>query len=943
MERLNEIVNNSYCDGDLHTHVLLSGGKINIGSRKALDFWNSYMECVSNKNTQLHLAEKPGSELPILVDVDLKTRIGKDHKIRKLYSLNHIKTIIKTYQAALNDVILDGIVSRKSTLTCVLLEKKPRFEEKNEIRYIKHGFHLHFPKCFVDVNVQKAYLIPIVKKNVEGMFDSLYTVDDGHCDVDEGGCKKLTDSFTTTHYDFIDDASLSAHWLMYGSRKVNGEPYVATKCFDGHCNEIDFEEAFHDYVLPKLFGEESQAICKGNVMNLLPRILSTRLHGRNCYYFKSKSYVNTPAVEAFACVKEKRTVFCQKTITETLSEATRLIELISKSRASDRSDWLSIGFCLHNITEGDDDGLTLWLEFSSYCEDKFSEAECICKWMNEMKDNNYTIGTLKYFAKLDSPERYEEFSKENCKLLIEKAVDGGHNDMAKILYNAYQNEFVYSTRNDQWYQFHNHIWQEVKNFALSERISNNHGAIISQFYSYIHEAHSELRKMGASIKGPPKKRKTTIPECDNDDDDEDDIRASYLRNRIEMLEKLIKQCKNNSFKNAVMKECQEVFRDDMFNSRLNKDPYLVAFKNGVYDFKNDCFRDGKPEDYLSVSLSIEYFDYKSLEHAKVMEVDDFFSKVLPDIEVKKYFLEQTSQLFIGGNHDKIFLIWTGSGNNGKSVTQKFFERMLGKLAVKISTTLLTGKKSSMGQATPELARTGNGVRWLVMDEPDKGEKITTGVLKAITGNDSFYARGLYKDGEEISPMFKLVMLCNDLPAIQNPDDASWDRVRVIPFESKFVHESLCPRTLVEQMSSKTFPEDPHFAKKIDDLLQPFAWYLIYYWRGLNRKNRIIPDKVRIATNTYKEENNDPTQEFVEDELDENPDSEIFVDELCVRYREWWRVNYPTEKLNVTKNVIINAFTKILGDHQTIITGGRVKKKIIKGYGWRKCENINPML
>ena len=38
-----------------------------------------------------------------------------------------------------------------------------------------------------------------------------------------------------------------------------------------------------------------------------------------------------------------------------------------------------------------------------------------------------------------------------------------------------------------------------------------------------------------------------------------------------------------------------------------------------------------------------------------------------------------------------------------------------------------------------------------------------GILKELSGNDTFYARGLFQNGAEIEPMFKLVVICNDPP------------------------------------------------------------------------------------------------------------------------------------------------------------------------------------
>lgn len=949
MERLNRIISDCLCHGDLHTHVIVSGGKVNIGSTKALDFWNSYMECVENHNNMLHLAENPLNELPILVDVDLRAQVSKGRT--KLYTAEQVKKIIRTYQKVLKNEIIEGDI-RKDALVCILLEKKPQNETINDVKYIKHGFHLHFPKCFMDVKAQKAYLLPMVKKQLKGMFNHLFTDSTDSDDITVGSTENINQSTNNDYsHDFIDEKSLNVHWLMYGSRKKDGIPYVATKCYDSKGRDIDFEEALGDYVLPKLKGETIPTTCNGQVMKLLPRILSTRLHGRDAYYYyRPRTSINTPVTEIFAEVKKNRTAFAQKSINETLVDARNLLDIISTKRADCRSDWLSIGYCLHNITKGDADGLALWLEFSDRSP-KYNEAECICMWREDMKENTYSIGTLKYFAKLDNPNKYEEYCKTKGSTLIDQAVDGGHNDMAKILHNEYHNEFVYSLSDKRWYHFEDHIWMGMDVcYDLSERISNNNGAIISQFYDHIERAKQELKTLGHKYKATSVRKRPRRNDDDDDDCDIDDEEfvVEKLMNKIHTLEKLIKQCKSNAFKSSVMKECSEVFRNNIFSTRLNKNKYLIAFKNGVYDFKNFCFRDGQPEDYLSVRTNIDYIDYKSIDHLAVRKVIDFFRKVLPDDDVREYFFDVACQVFIGGNEDRHFVIWTGTGSNGKSITQQFFQNMLGKMAVKISTALITGKKLDLGKPNPELARTDDGVRWLVLDEPSKGEKITTGTLKQITGNDSFFARGLYKDGHDIVPMFKLIMICNELPDIQDPDEACWDRIRVIPFESKFVNESECPDTYAEQIKQKTFLKDLEFSNKIDEMLSPFAYYLIHHLKRLNKKNWKTPNKVLVATNVYKDDNtDDPVSEFVDEMLQKSKNGEILFDVLHNTYYDWFSRNYPHKEYKKKKTITLKLFGKVLGPVHKRINDNKTKSESIevyKGYEWKKTSNNdNPML
>jgi P4 family phage/plasmid primase-like protien len=391
-----------------------------------------------------------------------------------------------------------------------------------------------------------------------------------------------------------------------------------------------------------------------------------------------------------------------------------------------------------------------------------------------------------------------------------------------------------------------------------------------------------------------------------------------LNNKVFVLLNLIRQCKSHQFKSSVMGECAEVFRVKDFVDKLNKNPYLIAFNNGVFDLSVFKFRPGRPEDYLSTQIYLDYEDYKTKTHPDVLEIEEFFRLVFPDPDIREYFLDCVCQLFIGINKDKLILFWTGSGNNGKSVTQTLFEKMIGiDLAIKVSTTLITNKKQSLGQASPELSRTGNGVRWIVMDEPDKEETILTGLLKQLTGNDSYWARDLYQSGsqaKQIEPMYQMHLLCNTLPKIKQPDSAFWDRVRVIPFESKFLNAEDCPSTFEEQCKLNIYPKDTDLKNKFNVMLKPLAWFLLNRLKTL-KAVRLVPSKVLVATSEYKEENShDPYLEFIEECIiyDDNLiKTAITRFDMHETFSRWFLENYSSHKLP-NKKIILGEFDKLLG-------------------------------
>jgi P4 family phage/plasmid primase-like protien len=868
---LNEFLNAMKAPNDpAHTHISMGTpkGVFAIGS-KMKDFWEIYINALSQKKP-MYLAENTGKESPVLVDIDLRVKksiLSKEDEQRPhLYTDDQVNYIVNAYQQAIHEVVDFTDVDddkRNAAYTCVLLEKKPYETEIGGEKYIKNGFHLHFPKLFLDKKVQEVYIIPKVKEIVHGLFDNI-------------GAK-----------DFLDSHSINVHWLLYGSKKQNNASYKATKCFLKNAKEVSFEEGLGDYVCNKYPGETAADVdCNQQVKKMLPRILSIFLYDRaDKYFYNPKSSVTTPLIKIFELVKNKRKQYNNDSIEIQLQEAQRLICMMKDSRADDRATWLRVGYCLWQISEGDDDGFSLWLEFSEQ-SDKFEESECLSLWY-KMRPNNFTIGTLKYYAKQDSPDEYEKMINEKTHHLVVEAVNGCHNDVAKILKNEYENEFVCtSISTKEWYQFKDHIWKPLdKGTNLRERISDDNGIIIKQLKNKLRDVYNSLVNI-------------------NDDDEKKECEK-----KIKKMNDLIRQCKATPFKNHVMVESQEVFYNPEFYNLLNKNPYLIAFKNGVYDFENDVFRDGNPEDYISVALPIEYVNYGSIDHPDVVEVDEYFQKVFPCREVRDYFLDQACHVFVGGNHNKVILFWTGEGNNGKTVTQTLFEKMLGKLSVKFSTSLLTGKKASLGSANPEMARAGEGVRWAVMDEPNADEMISSGTLKGLTGNDSYWARDLFQKGKEtreIQPLFKLHMICNKLPAIKDADKATWNRIRVIPFESTFKAENECPNDLEEQVIQKVFPMDKNFTDKIPRMTQPLAWYLIQRWRTIRKLEIVEPEKVKVATDMYRQEN-DVYKQFEYQCVFVKKESKLTPTTLYSHFKEWFRDEYPNHitptRVSVRKHFI----------------------------------------
>jgi phage/plasmid-associated DNA primase len=701
-------------------------GKFYLSREKLEEFWESYCsDMQNNTDTIVGVAEKPQECLPVLVDIDIKLKETDDLVINgdnKLYTCEHVHSIIQVYQNTLRNIVEN---CTDDQLLCVLFEKKLYRINVGETYYVKNGFHLHFPNLFLNKTSQENHLFPRVINSINDM--SVFS-DIG---IENSGS-------------VIDKNCCNVPWLLYGSRKSEDmEPYLFSKVYNSDCIEISLKKAFSNYQIYDMKGKLINMSARDplssiitNITYYFPRIFSILPFGRNEKELKHGLISPLNEQKKKERKKKDNTGFKSASITEKLSISEKLLPMLADFRAEDYMDWMNTGWILFNECNGCNDALELWLKFSARSE-KYDEQNCIDIWDKMIKnDDSPSIGTLRFWANKDSPVLYREFKIERIDNQLKDSVNGAHNDIAKLLYEEYGTEFkCASITGKLWYQFENHKWKKLDDGVfLRQKISEE---IMEKYKNIGSDAYNK------SMNNADKAERTT------------------LETRSKLVQKLVQNLKSAPYKNNIMREANEVFYDENFKEKLDTNAYLIAFMNGVYDLKTNVFRNGIPDDYLSKCLPINYKEFEDGDE-KVHDVYSFLEKIFPDKSVRTYFMDMSSDVFVGGNHQKVVLFWTGEGDNGKSVTQGIFEKMLGVLAIKLSTTLITGKKTSTGSANPELARAGGGVRWAVLEEPDGDEQINIGTLKALSGNDSYWARDLFEKGsesKEISPLFKLIFIC----------------------------------------------------------------------------------------------------------------------------------------------------------------------------------------
>lgn len=183
-------------------------------------------------------------------------------------------------------------------------------------------------------------------------------------------------------------------------------------------------------------------------------------------------------------------------------------------------------------------------------------------------------------------------------------------------------------------------------------------------------------------------------------------------------------------------------------------------------------------------------------------------------------------------------------SNGKSTTVELMEKTLGDYFGILPTTVLTRKRGSSSNATPELANK-RGKRVLIIQEPEHDDTVYVGLMKNLTGGDWIEARALYGMPFRYKPQFKLILVCNKLPHIPANDMGTWRRLRVSPWESKFIDD--------EPKLKNEFKKDKKLQEQLTKWKQAFVWLLLNkYYPDYKNNGLEEPAKVTQFTDNYKQ-------------------------------------------------------------------------------------------
>ena len=789
---------------------------------------------------QPHITEKHKEYGPIVIDFDF---VQAKENNKRYYTNITIVNIIKLY----NIVIKKYLDVSNNKLDAYVSEKKEPSLRKGEYH---DGIHIVYPYICTKPSLQMLMREEFIKlAEQHKIFKKIPLIN---------SLEEVFDKGVIYH----------VGWMMYGSRKnTSSHVYRVTHIYNTADKKIfdtiipgddmtkrSYVRHFIDVLSCRRFFNENEETPLADGID--PADIDVKINK-----IKDKITEGTNKEEELAALMGEDINFIKVVNEETLVEAKNLVKLFSKERAAEYLAWYQVGKCLHNI---DYRLLNDWIAFSKKCPNKFKKGECETLW-KKMKQSNYTMATLHYFASKDNHKKYLKMKEEKLNKLIKDGLEASHNTIAKLLMEKYK--FIYrcaSIKHNLWYEFRNHRWIEIDSaYTLRNLISDELTMEYSRKQSLLH----------ANANG---KQGYEREQCINE--------ATHIS-------KVIKQLNNSTFKNGVIRECADIAYDPNFLKNLDENVYLVCFENGIYDLEADNFRDGCPDDYISLCTGYKYIDYDENDEIS-KDINDFLKKIQPDKVMREYLMTLLSTCLSGSISEESFYVFTGSGANGKSKLMELLKYTLGDLFKPMDIRLLTEKRASSSSASPELADK-KGIRACPFDEPKATDNINTGFMKIFTGGDTITARALFKEPIYFKPQFKPFLLCNHLPNINSDDDGTWRRLKVIPFLSKFIKQSEATKNMKKNgLGKDQFWADSRLSEKLPEWKQIFMGMLIKYYRRYRKNGLIHPKLVTQHTAEYRKRC-DVFQDFIGDYLEKSEEvkDSISIMNLHDGMRSWYKANY----------------------------------------------------
>lgn len=804
---------------------------------------------------KLGLLESPiMSASTLRLDIDLEYEVipeTRQYSQRQITEL--IKFIFKRFQEISSSSTSYSSLNKRQNKITLVFGKELTSNQRRD------GIHIVFPYVTMDHTLEKLWITDPVRQYI-----------------------KLNWNSASNNETVKVDNIMSKPWLVYGSSKNTGYTYKLEHVYNHALEELPLEE----YNLPS-------KVKISNTVNVLS--VST----------VSKTIHN-------ATEKLKRSSKEQYTF----EDFQDIVNALPSFMSDDYEIWISVGMICKNIcfsVDGDEDQyFNEYVNFSQK-SDKFDYGETRYKWKS-FKPIYGNLSKLFYLFKTHAADEFQTYRDTRAKNLFYKYTSNGYtpkrlietadlslpdirSELDRLMGNVtklgdpffaelymlfFENMIKWEPTEREWYRYDNHKWNKVfqveilKEFTsvIYAYVLSTNESIINDVYTYkqsLQSAQDYTALFNEYIKRLNKYR-------------------TYIVEKFGTVPKLTN----------VVEYLKILALDTEFFSVKDSNTKLMACNNGILDLTTMTFREGREDDNITFSTNIDYSEHPNNED--IEEVHEYFNQLFANsTSLRENYLDIVSSLLMGGNPEKIVFVAYGNTNVGKSQLVQFLSLAFGDYATILPKDVLYTCKPDASKPNPALSDV-KGRRIAFVNELSDREKMNTAAVKELSGGDNIKVRALFKNySPAFIPQFTLYLSCNDLPMIPRKDDAMWNRLKILTFESKFV--DFAPNTKEEQYKLRHFPRKGN----LGDYFRRLAPTLLYilFERLKNRGTTPITycDKIITDTNDMRTKC-DPINRFHTEKIHETDKcvKPILVDDLFAKYKDFCKEDFPSTKYIINKSL-----------------------------------------
>ncbi len=437
---------------------------------------------------------------------------------------------------------------------------------------------------------------------------------------------------------------------------------------------------------------------------------------------------------------------------------------------------------------------------------------------------------------------------------IMNCLGGNEDGDAALLTGVNKNEFIYDKSAKEWYYWNDTHWRIDK----KENIYQDGFIKLKSAYAF------EIDRQIDSIE------KTDSPAT-----------IKKHQDNVTALEKRIFDISTDRRKNAILRGVIKGTKAlNLAGDEWDKNNYLIAFKNVVYDLSKDKAVEANPEDYIRTRVPHKYD-----KNAKAPEFEKYLKEMLGNKQpVYECLLRVLGCILAGDVIENIVpYLWGKLGRNGKSKFINILKYVFGGLVGHIPAEFMMDSKFKKQAESPDaILLTLEGKRFVFASETSKNDILNTSKLKGLSGGDMIIGRGPYnRYVSEFMPTHTIITVTNRLPMVDSEDEAMWKRLLV--FETPFSYVDN-PKGEFERLADKNLYNK--IIKEASGIINVIIdGYRDYIIQGINP-----PDEVKLATETYRKDQ-DVTGRFIEETCSiVYPDAFTSSKDLRDSYKQWCEDN-----------------------------------------------------